>query len=516
MLVLVTGGTGVIGHGLIPALQRRGHRVRLLTRHAGTDVREWEGIEPWAGDVRDPLSLSDAAADVHAIVHVTGILNESPPEATFQSVNVDGVRHMLEEAARAGAPRFVFISSLGAERGASGYHRSKREAERRVRAYPGPWVVLRPGNVYGPDDPVVSRLLQMVRALPVVPVVGGDRRFQPIWYEDLGEAIAEVVERSDLDSRTLELAGPDAITVDELLERLEGVTSRNPRHLAVSKRVAAVGAKVAEKLSLEGSFARVTGLELPLDTSRLTMLAEENVIAPGGLNALTDVLGVTPTPLQEGLRRLALALPEQLPEKGVGALEQKSFWAVIERSDLDAPGLMRIFRAEIRELLPLEFVDGVGAIPRNAGRLVDVGDTLTLRLPARGEIQVRVEEAAERRLTLATVEGHPLAGIVRFSSEAEGPAVRFQIDVFTRAANLMDLVAMKVGGQAMQRGAWERAVENVVQRSGGGAPAGVRHRKHKLEEQAAEAVEGWIDELVQARKRGAVSARARKRGAGRS
>jgi NADH dehydrogenase len=510
MRVLVTGGTGVVGHGLIPALQGRGHQVRLLTRHADHDVREWRGVEPWEADVMDPASLLHAADGCGTVVHVTGIQTESPPEITFQKVNVDGTRRVVEEAERAEVPQLVYVSSLGAERGRSGYHRSKLEAEEFVRRFSRSWVVLRPGNVYGPDDPVVSPLLQMVRSLPLLPVVGGDKRFQPIWYEDLGGAIAETIGRYDLGGGTLELAGPDVTTVGELVERLKSLTSRSPRRISVSQRVAAAGAKLAEKLSLDGSFTRITGLELPLDTSQLTMLEEESFILPGSQNALQEVLGVTPTPLDEGLRRLTLELPEQLPHEGVGKLEHKSFWALIRGSDYDVPELMRIFRTEARELLPLEFVQQNGSPGGDGARPLDVDDTLTLHLPARGEIQVRVEEASDRRVTLATVEGHPLAGIVRFSLDRAGADLRFQIDVYTRSANLLDFVVMKLGGQAMQRSAWQTAVENVVSRSGGEAAEGVQHDKKKLDEEEAREVEAWVEDVVQARRRD-VNARAAQR-----
>jgi uncharacterized protein YbjT (DUF2867 family) len=114
-------------------------------------------------------------------------------------VNVEGTRRLAAEAKRAGVRRFVYVSSLGAERGASDYHRSKKAAEDAVRAVaPEGWLILRPGNVYGPGDEVISLLLKMVRALPVVPTIGrGDQPFQPVWHEDLGLALARAVEREN-------------------------------------------------------------------------------------------------------------------------------------------------------------------------------------------------------------------------------------------------------------------------------------------------------------------------------
>src|SRR5215213_1685630 len=119
MKILVTGGTGVVGEGIIPELIARGHGVRLLSRHATEDAKQWPGVEPFNGDVSDAASLTNAASGCDAVLHVAGIVAENPPEVTFQSVNVDGTRNLLEEAKRAQVRRFVFVSSLGADRGES-------------------------------------------------------------------------------------------------------------------------------------------------------------------------------------------------------------------------------------------------------------------------------------------------------------------------------------------------------------------------------------------------------------
>jgi hypothetical protein len=174
---------------------------------------------------------------------------------------------------------------------------------------------------------------------------------------------------------------------------------------------------------------------------------------------------------------------------------------VIRDSRFGPDELMKIFRSEAKDLLPIAFVDEGGPAPETASLPIDVDQTLTLALPARGEIQVRVEEANDRVVTLATVEGHPLAGIVRFSAEPADEGVRFQIEVYARAANLLDLVAMKAGGQAAQRSAWENGVAAVVERSGGSAPEGVEHSRDELEGDEARRVEQWITGMVQSRNR---------------
>jgi len=111
MNVLVSGGTGAIGPTVVSALIARGHTVRLFSRHAEHDSRAWpRNVNPLEGNVTDPSSLDGAADGCDAVVHLVGIIEEAPPDATFQRVNVEGTRNIVREAERAGVPRFVYVS----------------------------------------------------------------------------------------------------------------------------------------------------------------------------------------------------------------------------------------------------------------------------------------------------------------------------------------------------------------------------------------------------------------------
>src|SRR6188768_619618 len=126
MKVLVTGGTGIIGESAVRALNARGHLVRVLSRGAGRGEKWWpEGIEGWAGDIADDASIRGSANGCDVVLHIAGIVEEQPPNVTFQRVNIDGSRYVTMEAERAGVRKLVYVSSLGAERGQSEYHRAK-------------------------------------------------------------------------------------------------------------------------------------------------------------------------------------------------------------------------------------------------------------------------------------------------------------------------------------------------------------------------------------------------------
>ncbi|HEX8151731.1 MAG TPA: DUF1990 family protein [Thermoanaerobaculia bacterium] len=484
MKILVTGGTGVIGAGVIPELLARGHQVRLLSRHAHQDAAQWEGVEPFRGDVSDPSTLGGAANDCDAVIHIAGIVAENPPKVTFQRVNVDGTKNLAAEAKRAGAKRFLFVSSLGADRGQSDYHQSKLAAERIVEQSGLEYTIVRPGNVYGPGDEVISLILKMIRALPVVPVIDlGDQQFQPIWFEDLGKAIAALAERSDVAGRSVEVSGAVVTTMNDVIGRLSKITDRNPLSLPVPMKVAEWAAKIAS----------MGTLELPIDENKLTMLREKNVLE--GENALTGLLQMQPTPLDEGLRKLADAMPELLPEDGVGALQHKKFWGDIKTRS-SAVAVMTLFRDRVNDAMPIEFAAEPGAPER-----VEPGATMTAHIPMRGNIQIRVEVVEPTRCVFATLEGHPLAGIVQFTTKDLGTGdVRFQVDVYARASNFFDWFGMKTIGRPAQSANWRGVVQRMIDLSGG-TSEGVHSEVKTLDEDEAARVEKSVRSIVQGRQR---------------
>lgn len=490
MKVLVTGGTGVVGAGTVTELVRRGHSVVLISRHAAHDVRQWpSGVMPWPGDVARASTIKGAADDCDVVLHMVGIVDESD-DTSFESVNVKGTANMIAEAERAKVSRFIFVSSLGAPTGESAYHQSKRDAEELVRHFHGAWTICRPGNVYGPGDEQISLLLRMVRSpTHVVPRIGdGDQPIQPIWWEDVANALATVVERPDLAKRELDLAGGERTSQNDLIDRLSRITGRSVMPVSVPDFLATLGSKAVS----------LVGWDMSFNEQQVTMLHEGNAIAPGRPNALVEVLHIAPMPLDEGLKQLADLQPEQLPSEGIGTLKRKRYWADITGTNYDADALFDLFRTHFNEVLPV-FVE---AAPEPAtSDVIEEGESITLSLPMRGHVQVRVAELRSRATTLLTLEGHPLAGAVHFATTASGSALRFQVEVFDRAANMIDLIAMRTLGDRLQVQTWTEVVENMVKLSGGRAPDGVQHESRSLDDDEAERVEKWLDDIALRRKR---------------
>jgi NADH dehydrogenase len=484
MKILLTGGTGVIGTAAVRELHEAGHDLRVLTRHAERDRAWWPaGVEPWTGDVSDEKSIRGAGKECDAVIHIAGIVKEEPPATTFQAVNIDGTRYVTLEAERSGIRKLIYVSSLGAERGKSAYHRSKSVAEEVTHTFSRDWLILRPGAVYGPGDEHISVLLRMVQTLPVVPTIGaGEQRFQPIWHEDFARVLRAAVERDDVACRRLDVAGTDLTSQNDVIQRLRKITGRDGMSAPIPALVADFGVRALNAL----------GVDAPVSEAQLEMLIEGNVIPPGCPNGLTEVFGLSATPLDEGLRRLVAVQPEQLPSEGVGALTMQRYWIDIRDSAYDADDLFEQVRLRFCDLMaePLD----VHAAGSNAVG-IEEGRTLTIDLPVRGQCQVRVAEIANRSITLLTLSGHPIAGAVRFGVEEHDGGLRFEIHVFDRAGSFIDQVLMSAGGEALQRASWVELAQNVA-KVAGGAASEVGMDTTELSGSDAKRVEAWATALA--------------------
>jgi NADH dehydrogenase len=316
----------------------------------------------------------------------------------------------------------------------------------------------------------------------VIPTIGdGNQQFQPIWHEDLADALVLALERDDVRCRVLEIAGPELTSQNDLVARFRTITARAPVQAPLPEFAASLGLRALDAL----------GVDVPFTEAQLDMLVERNVIPPGRSNALSDVFGIVPTRLDDGLRRLANEQPAQLPSDGVGSLTRKRFWIDMRGARFDADALFDYVREHLAELLPATV-----ELKRDAhgSTRIDTGTTLTLAVPVRGHVQVRVAEVGERRITLLTVAGHPIAGAVRFLVEPRGDAVRFEIQVYDRPASVIDRLLMRAAGEWLQRAAWIGLASNVA-RAARGRASEVQTSDEELDEDEMDVVNRWATEL---------------------
>jgi NADH dehydrogenase len=285
-VVTLFGGGGFLGRYTAQALFRAGARVRVAQRHP----RRANFLHPLAAvgqlqllavDIRDSDRVRAAVRGSDAVVNLVGIL-----KGDFDSLHVAGARNVAEAAAEAGARALVHVSAIGADPQAeSAYGRSKGEGEEAVRAaFPGA-TILRPSILFGREDNFVNRFARLAALAPVLPVISGGTKFQPVYAADAGRAVAAAA----LDPRrhgaeTYELGGPQVLTMRELMEWVCETTGRGRPLIDIPDPVGRL-------------LARATGWlpGAPITWDQWLMLRRDNVVSPGA--AGLEAFGLPRTPL---------------------------------------------------------------------------------------------------------------------------------------------------------------------------------------------------------------------------
>jgi NADH dehydrogenase len=281
-LVVLIGGSGFLGTYLAEELLDRGARLRIADRHPERAIR----LRPLANlgqiqfarcDVTDRRSLETAMQGADAAVYLVGSF-----AGDLFALQAQGAGAAAELAAANGASSFVYVSAIGADPGSdSGYAATKGRGEGLVReAFPAA-TVLRPSVLFGEDDKFLNMFASYVADWPAVPVFGASSKLQPLWVDDAAEAIANALaDPSRHGAKTYEIAGPEAVTMIELNQRIARAQGRK-RHFV----------KVPDGLAAFFAMLPLT----PMNTDQWKLLKRGSVPS-GRLPGVRD-LGVTPKPL---------------------------------------------------------------------------------------------------------------------------------------------------------------------------------------------------------------------------
>ncbi|WP_375393263.1 complex I NDUFA9 subunit family protein [uncultured Sphingomonas sp.] len=284
-LVTLFGGAGFLGRYAAQALLRAGARVRFAER----DPRRAFFLKPLGGlgqtqfvaaDILRADTVRRAVEGAHGVVNLVGTFG-----AGMERVHVDGARAVAEAAAGAGVEALVHVSAIGADSSSpSRYGKSKAGGEAAVHAaFPGA-TILRPSVVFGQEDQFLNRFAQLIARTPVVPVVRGGARFQPVFVADVADAIRfAVTEPGRYAGLTAELGGPDVLTMGALLRWIAATIHRRPAFLNLPD---AAGALIARAGALPGA---------PLTWDQWLMLQQDNVV--GSEAAGLAAFGVPATPM---------------------------------------------------------------------------------------------------------------------------------------------------------------------------------------------------------------------------
>ena len=230
----IVGGSGFVGCHVAHILTERGVAVTVPTRYRERAKRELivlPTVEVVEANVHADADLERVIGGADAVISLAGILHESRRDE-FTRVHVDLPRRIAQTCKRLGVARLVHVSALAAGADApSRYLRSKAAGEAAVReaASGGPALtIFRPSVIFGRGDSFLSMFARLLAFLPIVPLGSPRARFQPVWVEDVAQALAHVLDARETFGETYELCGPKVYTLRELVE-LTGEVSGNRR-----------------------------------------------------------------------------------------------------------------------------------------------------------------------------------------------------------------------------------------------------------------------------------------------
>ncbi|MET0750671.1 MAG: NAD(P)H-binding protein [Solirubrobacterales bacterium] len=292
-MILVTGATGTVGQALVPRLLERDDEVRVLVRDPRKLGRLRVEVRIALGDLielGDPRVLRQALRGVDTVIHLAAATRDQPA-AKVEELNGLATARLLRAAERSGVRRFVFFSAIGAsEFQRTRYFRAKALAERAVLDAELDATVFAPSIVYDREDPWTTTMRRLA-LLPVVPISGeGESLYEPIWAEDVARCVIADL-GADGDTRRLELAGPQALTYDEIARLIARASGRDRPLLHVPLGLVHYGLAGLRRVVGDAAFAtweEAELMEVPMVSERGTADAEALGVTP---RRMGEVLG---------------------------------------------------------------------------------------------------------------------------------------------------------------------------------------------------------------------------------
>ena len=303
-LVTIYGGSGFVGRYIARRMAKAGWRVRVAVRRPNEAifVKPYGvvgQVEPVFCNIRDDSSVRSVMSGADAVVNCVGILAESGKN-NFDAVQAEGAARIAMIAADEDVSKLVHISAIGAdENSESDYARTKALGEQGVLEHMPGAVILRPSIIFGPEDEFFNRFAGMTKFGPVLPVVGADTKFQPVYVDDVARA-AEKALTGHAEAGIYALGGPEVMTFRGLMQKMLDVIHRRRMIVNIPFFAARIMAFGFDMLQAVTAGLIQNGM---ITRDQVRNLANDNVVSEGD-KGFAD-LGIEPT-------SMASVLPEYL------------------------------------------------------------------------------------------------------------------------------------------------------------------------------------------------------------
>ena len=240
--VTVFGATGFVGRYVLNRFAKMGCRVvvpfrgdEIMVRHL-KPMGDLGVVNFFDMSIREPDQIEEAVAGSNIVINLLGKHFETS-RWSFQDVHASFPSVLSTICAEQGVDRLVHMSALGASASSpSAWARSKAVGEENVRAAFPASVILRPAPTFGDEDRLLNRIAKLSRAFPVLPLVDGDAKQQPVFCDDVAKAVVEAASNPACAGKTYSLCGPKSYTNKELAAYVFKVSTACPQSRATPRR----------------------------------------------------------------------------------------------------------------------------------------------------------------------------------------------------------------------------------------------------------------------------------------
>lgn len=287
--VALFGGTGFVGSYLVDALLARNLQPVLLVRRGSENkVEQADRCIVVSGDIDETEAVKQVIEKSDAAIYNIGILREFPSRGiTFDRLQNEAARRVMDTAAASGLRRFLLMSANGIKADGTAYQRTKYLAEDYLKELELDWTIFRPSVLFGNprgrmefasqlsaeiiDSPLPAPLFHP----GLLPLGAGRFTMSPVHVTDVATAFAESLQDPRTIGQTLHLGGPETISWREILTRLAAARGRRKLMLPAPALGVIAAAALLERFE---SF--------PITRDQVHMLLEGNAASPEDLKRL--------------------------------------------------------------------------------------------------------------------------------------------------------------------------------------------------------------------------------------
>jgi len=289
--VAVLGGTGFVGHHLVKKLLETNHHLTLLVhRHLNKEI-SYDNINVIYGDIETIDSLDKAFENIDVVYHLVGIIAETK-DKKFDKTVAEGTKNVVKACIEKGVKKIIYLSALGTSKSAkTKYHQTKYQAEQAIETSGLNFIIYRPSIVYGPGDSFISQLSKIIKWFPFTPVIGsGKYLFQPIFIDDLIQAMVLGLEIPEATGQIIDIAGPEKLEYLKILNIIKKVLRKKRLNFYIPITVMKKIAFCLEKIMKPS----------PITREQLLMMEMGNT---GDISTMEKLFSIKPIDLENGLKK---------------------------------------------------------------------------------------------------------------------------------------------------------------------------------------------------------------------